>query len=240
MNLNQPGAPPTNNPQPPTGGFPPGMNLNQSGPSSSTNPPPVSTGPPGTNLNSTQTPATTGQSALAKLFGGGGANTNPTAPPPGTTNSQPSLHGLLQGTNTQQSQSTSNLPTNTQQNSSTKPTSTFNPNRSNNDDNVSRLELDYPIEKVLIDADIPSTVAIKINEAIEQDRLGHAYHIHRYTFEPSAPQQISIGNNQHILRRVVDHPSHGGTRYIREVYDDQQNPSIDGFWSSSSSSSSIE
>ncbi|CAF4755176.1 unnamed protein product, partial [Rotaria sp. Silwood2] len=37
--------------------------------------------------------------------------------------------------------------------------------------------IDYPIENVLIDENIPSSMAIKINEAIDYDRFGNAYYL---------------------------------------------------------------
>ncbi|CAF0937057.1 unnamed protein product [Rotaria sp. Silwood1] len=114
---------------------------------------------------------------------------------------------------------------NIQQGSSIKRTPSFR-DQSYDDDNVSRIELDYPIENVLVDAGIPSTVAIKINELVEQDRLGKNYHIHRYTYEPPL-QQISVGNNQHMNRRLMDDNYYGGTRYIREIQNDNQNVLFD-------------
>lgn len=81
----------------------------------------------------------------------------------------------------------------------------------------SRIELDYPIENVLIDANIPSSVAIKINDAVEKDRQGNPIHIHRYTFEPRSQEIDYIDQRQN-----VSHRTDGGFRRIREI--NPQNP----------------
>jgi hypothetical protein len=175
-------------------GFPPGMNLNQRPSPSSNNPQEGMTGfPPGMNLN------------------------QPSAPP--QNNPQQPFTGFPSGLNSRPSNAQTNDPINPQQGILSKPSSSFRSQSNNQDDNVSRLELDYPIENVLIDANIPSAVAVKINDAVEQDRLGNAYHIHRYTFEPSEPQHLSFNN-----QRQTGSSFHGGTRHIREIHDDHRNP----------------
>jgi hypothetical protein len=137
------------------------------------------------------------------------------------TSPQSSVPGFPPGMNLQPSSNVqTNDPMNSQQGTLSKPSSSFRNQLNNHDDNVSRLELDYPIENVLVDANIPSAMAIKINDVVEQDRLGNAYHIHRYTFEPSEPQHISFDNNQ----RHTGNSFHGGTRHIREIHKDHRDP----------------
>ncbi|UJR21974.1 hypothetical protein I4U23_025042 [Adineta vaga] len=53
-------------------------------------------------------------------------------------------------------------------------------------------EYDYPIENVVIDGNIPSSIAMKVNRAVEQDRFGHH------------PQRIERSHSN-------------GVRYIREI-----------------------
>jgi hypothetical protein len=226
MNQNQSAQPPSGNLQPSFGGFPPGLNQNPSVPPPPNNPQSSFGGfPPGMNLNQTQSPSNNSQTPSSGVSPG--TNTNQMSSPPTATNPQSTSAGLPSGMNPQSAPSTTIPRMNAQQGSSTNPMTSVRNQTNDDDDNVSRLELDYPIENVLIDANIPSTMAIKINEVVEQDRLGQAYHIHRYTFEPSAPQQISFGNNQHISRHSVQNPYHGGTRHIREIHNDHQNSSID-------------
>jgi hypothetical protein len=233
VNPNQPRTPTPANPQPSFGGVPPGVNPNQPRTPTPANPQPSFGGSSsGTNLNQTPTPPTNVQSPSSRVSPG--MNTNQASLPSTTNNPQSSVPGFLPGMNPQSLPSTSNLPpsdsnnlVNPQQGPFTKSVSSFRNESNNNDDNVSRLELDYPIENVLIDANIPPTVAIKINEVVEKDRFGNAYHIHRYTFEPSTPQQISFGNNQHMIHRFVENPHHGGARHIREIHDNHQNSLFD-------------
>jgi hypothetical protein len=214
MNQNQSAS--TNNPQPSFAGFPPGMNQNQS--HSTNNPQSSFAGfPPGMNFNQTQPPANNNSHSPL----------NQASAPSTVPNPQSSFPGFPPGMNTKSLFPPSNVQTNDsnnvvnpQQGTLSKRSPSFRNQLNNHDDNVSRLELDYPIENVLIDANIPSAVAIKINDVVEQDRLGNAYHIHRYTFEPSQPQQISYGNNQ----SHVENTFHGGTRHIREIRNDDQNP----------------
>jgi hypothetical protein len=245
MNPNQPTQPtqpPPNNPQSPLSKLFPGMNASQTSPSSATTNRQVSQfSANAQNTNPQSSPSTSNlqmdnsnnpQSPLSKLFPG--MNAGQTSPSSATTNRQVSqFNANAQNTNPQSSPSTSNLqmdnsnnPTNTEQGPLTKLKSLFQ-NQSNDDDNVSRLELDYPIENVLIDANIPSAIAIKINEAIERDRLGNAYHIHRYTFESPTPQHIKFHNHQHMTPHLVDNSYHGGTRHIREIHNDHQNSLFD-------------
>ena len=205
MNPNQPPPPSSNNPPPTMAGFPPGMNLNQPPPSSSNNPPPKMTGfPPGLNFNQPPPPS---------------SNNQPSAPPPPQNNPQQPFTGFPPGLNSQPTNVQTNDPINPHQGIVSGRSSSYRSQSNNQDDNVSRLELDYPIENVLIDANIPSAVAVKINDAVEQDRLGNAYHIHRYTFEPSGPQHLSYNN-----QRQTGNSLHGGTRHIRELHNDHQNP----------------
>jgi hypothetical protein len=241
MNLNQTPAP-TNNTESPMSKLFPGMNANQTPAPANNTESAMSKLFPGMNANQTPTPTNNTESAMSKLFPGMNANQTPTPTnntesamsklfpgmnanqtPAPANNTQSPMSKLFPGMNANQTSPppTSNL-INAQQGPLTKHRSSFR-NQSNDDDNVSRLELDYPIENVLIDANIPSAIAIKINEAVEQDRRGNTYHIHRYTFEPSTSQQISSGNNQHVTRRLVDNPYHGGTRHIREIHNDHQN-----------------
>ena len=87
-------------------------------------------------------------------------------------------------------------------------------NSANRDEANSRIELDYPIENVLIDANIPSTVAFKINDAVEKDRRGNPVHVHRYSFDPRS-QEMNYADQQ-IVPRQAD----GGFRRIREITPD--------------------
>ncbi|CAF2801423.1 unnamed protein product [Rotaria sp. Silwood2] len=235
MNPNESATSAPNNPSSSLGGFPPGMNTNQSSAIPATNPMLSLFGgaPSGTNTNQAQTspqqqPLTNDiQPPMIKLVSA--MKTNQTSPPSATT--IPQLHqtgGPSLDRNTKSFPSTqiarmndTNNPMNTQQGSLINREPSFR-NRAYDDDNVSRLELDYPIENVLVDAGIPATVAIKINEIVEQDRLGKAYHIRRYTYEPPV-QRISIGNNQYLNRRLNTDTYYGGTRYIREIQNDDRN-----------------
>jgi hypothetical protein len=89
--------------------------------------------------------------------------------------------------------------------------------------NISNLEIDYPIENVFINENIPSSIAMKINETVEHDRFGNTYNTHRYAYKPKT-QHISIGNNQHWECRLVENDHQMGVRYIREInYPQKQN-----------------
>lgn len=81
---------------------------------------------------------------------------------------------------------------------------------------VSNYEIDYPIENVLINGNVSQSMAIKINEAVERDRFGNAYRRERYAYEPTV-QQINIDNYPRMQRRVVENTNRPGTRYIREI-----------------------
>jgi hypothetical protein len=88
---------------------------------------------------------------------------------------------------------------------------------------MSNMQIDYPIENVLIDGDIPSSIAIKINEAVEHDRFGNTYYTHHYAYQPKT-QRIAIGSNQQIERRLIGNSYPTGFRYIREItYPQKQN-----------------
>ncbi|CAF3612172.1 unnamed protein product [Rotaria sp. Silwood1] len=231
MNTNQPPAnPPTNPALAMFGGAPSGMNTNQPPANPPTNPALAMFGgaSPGTNLNQAQTlpkqPSTNDiQSPMNKMLSV--MQTNQTSPTSATSIPQIHQTGSPADMSSRPLPSTQVSGMNIQQGSSIKRTPSFR-DQSYDDDNVSRIELDYPIENVLVDAGIPSTVAIKINELVEQDRLGKNYHIHRYTYEPPL-QQISVGNNQHMNRRLMDDNYYGGTRYIREIQNDNQNVLFD-------------
>jgi hypothetical protein len=87
----------------------------------------------------------------------------------------------------------------------------------------SNFELDYPIENVIVDENIPSALALKVNEAIDYDRLGNAYYSHRYAYEPIS-QRISIGHNQQIQRRLIGNSRPSGIRHIREITNEDYYP----------------
>lgn len=236
MNANQSTAPAMSNPSSTIPGFPPVMNLNPSTPAPTTNPI-LSTGsfPPGMNPNQhpnqPTAPITPNPSSTTSGFPPG-MNLNPTTPT-ATPKPPSSAGGFPPGMNTQQTPSTkapSPNDTSTSVNNPLKPIikqgSSIPHSLSDDDDNASRLELDFPIENVLIDANIPSAMAIKINEAVEKDRLGHAYHVNRYTYEPPV-QKISVGNDQPITRRLVTSTPQRGTRYITEIRNDDPKLLID-------------
>jgi hypothetical protein len=86
-----------------------------------------------------------------------------------------------------------------------------------NGDSVSRIELEYPIENVLIDANIPSAVAIKVNDAVERDRLGNNHIIHRYTFEPPSKTISFHKSTDHVIDQHPENSRHVGMRHIREI-----------------------
>lgn len=82
--------------------------------------------------------------------------------------------------------------------------------------NRSQYEIDYPIDRVIVDDHISPSIAIKINDAVEYDRFGNAYHTHRYAYQPTT-QEISLGNQQRIQRQLIDPRPHRGIRRIREI-----------------------
>lgn len=229
MNRNQ-ATPSPSAPPPPSSGFPPSLNPSPTPPpmnsQSSSNglpsglnpnlPPPMNNMQsssigflPGLDSNQAPPPSNNPPSGLSRLFGG--TNTNqPTPNPP------PSFPGFPSGGTSSAIVPSPNYPNNSQRD---------NPPRSrpaNDDENLSRLELDYPIENVLIDANIPSAMAIKINDVVEQDRLGNAYRVHRYTFEPSGPQHMSFKTK---TPPAMNSSFRGGTRQIREIHNNHQNSS---------------
>ena len=210
---------PTNNPPTSLGGFPPGMNLNQSAPAPPANNATPSLGfPPGMNLNQPRPPLAANVQPSSSSGFSPGMNFNQ---PPLTANPPPAVPGFLLGMNRNPTGAPQMPPMSGPNN---QPTAGVQPNmppqnQSNDDDNVSRLELDYPIENVLIDANIPSAVAVKVNQAVERDRLGNAFHVHRYAVEPSS-QQLSYGDGQQMPSRPIRHSQQSGTRHIREIYND--------------------
>jgi hypothetical protein len=236
MGPNQSAASPPYNSSPPFGGFPPGMNANQSSPPPPSNNRPTSFPgfPPGMGPNQS---AASPPYNSSPPFGGfpPGMNPNQSSRPPAANNRSMSFRGFPPGMNPQSLPSTPgpsmNNPNNSMNNpqrSLTRRMDSFQNQPNNNDDNVSRLEVDYPIENILVDANIPSAVAVKINETVEQDRLGNAYHIHRYTFEPSS-QHMSFRNPQHSHHhRPGGHIHHGGTRHIREIHNEHYDPLFSG------------
>lgn len=91
-------------------------------------------------------------------------------------------------------------------------------NWSDNNGNIgSRIEIDYPIENILVDANIPSSVAIKINDVVEKDRLGNAFRVHRYTFEPDSQNFTFSSSSQGLIRHREDESQPRGRRHIREI-----------------------
>ncbi|CAF1492360.1 unnamed protein product [Rotaria sp. Silwood1] len=87
------------------------------------------------------------------------------------------------------------------------------------DRQISNYKFDYPIENVFIDKNIPSSIAIKINEAVEYDRFGNMYHNHHYAYEPTI-QHMNFDNNQQIDRHIIGNSHPKGIRYIREIHND--------------------
>lgn len=82
--------------------------------------------------------------------------------------------------------------------------------------NVPPFEVDYPMSDVLVDDDIPSSIAMRVNDAVEYDRFGKAYRRHRYIYEPTT-QHMSLGHHQHIQRRLLSDPPRQSVRRIREI-----------------------
>jgi hypothetical protein len=79
------------------------------------------------------------------------------------------------------------------------------------------------VEDVVFDGNVPSSVAIKVNEAVEYDRFGNQYYTHRYVYEPTI-QRFTINGNQQIQRRLLRKPRHKGMRYIREINNENDYP----------------
>ena len=212
-------------------GFLPGMNSNQPPPPPL--PPPLPSNsasvfggfPPGMNANQTQPPANNSQFPPNQNFPGMNMNQMSSSSTPSHPKS--SSAGFTPGPNEQTSFPQSNFPPNNSLNPPQGILPSFRNQSNIDDDNRSHLELDYPIENVLIDANIPSAMAIKINDVIEQDRFGNRHRIHRYTFEPPGSQHLSFTNQQQNNQHFGDNSFHGGTRHIREVHDHDYNPSFD-------------
>ena len=78
------------------------------------------------------------------------------------------------------------------------------------------FQFDYPIGNVLIDENVPSSIAIKVNEAVEHDRFGNKRYNHHYVYQPTV-QQLIVANNQQIQRQFLGRSYHKGMRYIREI-----------------------
>ncbi|CAM4970930.1 unnamed protein product [Rotaria socialis] len=222
MNPNQPAPAPTNNATTSFNGFPADMNLNQSAPAPTNNPPIVNINQAQTSPSSTNNAPSSFSKFLPGLGGNKSTSTTTTNDPQTTQTNYPSImNSPSQFPSTQvPSMNDSNYSTNSQSKPIMKPILSFqnqsHANGDNGDDNGSRLELDFPIENVLADSNIPSAMAIKINETIERDRLGNAYHINRYTIEPPM-QRIYIGNDEPITRRLSNNNFHVGTRHITEI-----------------------
>jgi len=94
--------------------------------------------------------------------------------------------------------------------------------------NISNIQIDYPIENVLIDETVPPSIAIKINEAVEHDRFGNSYYTQHYAYEPKT-QHIIIGNNQQMQRRLIGNSHQTGRRYIREIQNEKFSPQKQNF-----------
>ncbi|CAF1511745.1 unnamed protein product [Adineta ricciae] len=65
-------------------------------------------------------------------------------------------------------------------------------------------EYDYPIENVVIDGNIPSSMATKINQAVERDRFGHSQQIkHSYLGGTRRIREIPLQNNSTVPQLVI-------------------------------------
>ncbi|CAF0938976.1 unnamed protein product [Adineta ricciae] len=65
-------------------------------------------------------------------------------------------------------------------------------------------EYDYPIENVVIDGNIPSSMAMKINRAVERDRFGHSQQIkHPYRSGTRRIREIPLYNNSTVPQLVI-------------------------------------
>ena len=245
MNASQPAArAPTSNAPPSFGGFPPGMNASQPAapaPAPTSNAPASFGGfPPGMNTSQSNLPAPMNFAGFPP-----GMNGSQAAP---TGNATAPLAGFPPGLNMNQSTqppANNNSATNVPQFSSAGPPSgmlTHNANNAFNDhlssfrsqsnynhnaDSVSRLELEYPIENVLIDANIPSAVAIKVNDAVERDRLGNNHVIRRYTFEPPSKTIAFRNSTDHLIDPHSENSRHIGIRHIREISPDGRHSPLD-------------
>jgi len=72
---------------------------------------------------------------------------------------------------------------------------------------ISTRNFDYPVEDVILEGHIPSSLATKINEVIEHDRYGQIYHhTENYVYKPRTQRQ-----------RISRERNSIGMRYIREI-----------------------
>jgi hypothetical protein len=96
--------------------------------------------------------------------------------------------------------------------------------------NISNLEIDYPIENVVTNEDIPHSMLMKINEAVEHDRFGNTHHSRHFAYKPKT-QYISAGNNRRLECRLVDDDQQQqmGVRYIREINYPQRQNNLNNF-----------
>jgi hypothetical protein len=74
------------------------------------------------------------------------------------------------------------------------------------------FEYDYPIKHVLIDGNIPSSIANKINKAVEYD---NGYHTQPYPYNP---------RSQRNARRLTGNSRQYGIRHIREIHNQNSYP----------------
>ncbi|CAF1513492.1 unnamed protein product [Didymodactylos carnosus] len=169
-------------------------NQNQTGPSTGISAMQNLFGGGGGQSNQNQAGPSAGGSAMQRLFGGGGGQPNQNQPGPSTGNS--AMQHLFGGGGGQQNQH------------QTGP-SAFRGD--DEDDNVSRLELEYPIENVHVAPEISSSVAMKVNEAVEKDRWGHHYRANRFIYEP-VRQQLTFGTGEYSQRNPQM-----GERHIHEI-----------------------
>ena len=246
-NGNPPAAP--SNKSAPFAGFPPGLNgAPPAAPASTNNDRPPFTGYP-RSMNASQSTLVPPISNLPVSGGGLPSGTNGN-PPASTGNASAFFPGFPPGMNTNQSAQlafnnnpTGNLPQPYAMENRNGPpampmnngNSSFNERMAsfrsqsnrNNDDSHSRLELEYPIENVLIDANIPSSMAIKVNDAVERDRLGNNHIIRRYTFDPPS-QHMSFQNRPgQFSDQRTENSRHVGMRHIREISPGGGTPSLD-------------
>ncbi|CAF1005076.1 unnamed protein product [Adineta ricciae] len=217
---------PTTPAAPPQRNAPPQSNNVSTAPAAPSVPPPPPPYPPvAMNSSNTNTNPTT-SAPMNNFFAAMNAN-------PASTNTESHSANFQPGSNSQKpSTNDSNGYMSTQQPTSLPRGATSFGTPQRDEDTVSRLELDYPIENVLIDANIPSVIARKINDAVEQDRYGHKYHVHRYTYEPASQNLSHDNQNQYDQYsnndRYSGRPKHrSGTRHIREIHPNGQNPQYD-------------
>ncbi|CAF0755965.1 unnamed protein product [Adineta ricciae] len=212
-------APPerNNNPSTPAApqrNAPAERNANPTTPAAPPLPPPFQ--PAATNPSNTNTNPTT-SAPMNNFFAAMNANPVSTNTQPNSVNFQPGSNSQMPSTNDFSAYMSTQQPSSLPQ---------------RDEDTISRLELDYPIENVLIDANIPSVIARKINDAVEQDRYGHKYHVHRYTYEPASQNLSHDNQNQYDQYSNNDRYSGGpkhrsGTRHIREIHHNSQNSQYD-------------